>query len=108
MSRYGLDYAYTCPDLDKEISDAKSVIEDHFRDMLEELNPVMANLMYTPEAQEWIDTATNALYSDLESIFENCRSINEDIRSAADQQIAECVSELEGAEYRIKELEEDV
>lgn len=41
--------------------------------------------MYTPEAQEWIDTATNALYSDLESIFENCRIINEDIRSAADQ-----------------------
>lgn len=42
MSRYALDYAYTCPDLDKEISDAKSVIEDHFRDTLEELNPVMA------------------------------------------------------------------
>lgn len=106
MSKYSLDYGFTCPDLDKEIADAKSIIESHFHDTLEELNPVLASLMHTPEVREWIDTATNSLYSDLESIFENCRGINEDIRSAADQQIAECVSELEDAEYRIKELED--
>lgn len=107
MSKYSLDYAYTCPNLDREISDAKDVIRDHFHDTLQELNPVMPELMHTPEAQEWVRVATEALYSDLESIFENCRKINEDIRSAADQQIAECVSELEEAEYRIKELEGD-
>ena len=108
MSRYSLDYGFTCPDLDKEIADAKSVIESHFEDTLKELNPVLYNLMHTPEAREWVSVATEALYSDLESIFENCRSINEGIRSAADQQIAECVSELEDAELRIKDLESEI
>lgn len=108
MSRYSLDYGYTCPDLDREIADAKNIIEEHFHDTLQELNPILSNLMHTPEVQEWVRVATESLYSDLESVFENCRSINEGIRAAADQQIAECVSELEDAEYRIKELEEDV
>lgn len=107
MSRYSLDYGFTCPDLDKEIADAKSLIEDTFYETLQELNPLMENLMHTPEAKEWVKQATDSLYSDLESIFENCRSINEGIRAAADQQIAECVSELEDVEYRIKELENE-
>ncbi len=105
MSRYSLDYALTCPSLDSEISDAKGTIESHFTDTLLELNPLMDQLLHTPELREWIKTATEALYSDLEPIFENCRTVNEDIRSAADNQIAECVNEIEEAEYRIKELE---
>lgn len=105
MRKYNLDYTYTCPSLDSEISDAKGTIEAHFTDMLIELNPLTEQLTHTPELREWIKTTTEALYSDLEPIFENCRKINEDIREAADTQIAECVSELEEAEYRIKELE---
>ncbi len=108
MSRYSLVYAYTCPDLDKEIADAKSVLEDHVEDILVELTPLMGNLRNTPECKEWIQETSNSLYESLESIFENCRSINEDIRSAADSQIAECVRELEDSEEQVKVLEEEL
>ncbi|AUR87492.1 coil containing protein [Vibrio phage 1.101.O._10N.261.45.C6] len=107
MSKYSLDYAYTCPDLDGYIADAKSLIGDHFSDTLVELNPVLEGLENTIQFKEWVEQATLSLYSDLESIFEGCRKINEDIRSAADHQIAECVSELEDAQYRIQELENE-
>lgn len=105
MGKYSLDYGFTCPSIDSEISDAKSIIENHFYEILQELNPLMCGLINTPEAKLWVEEATEALYGDLESVFENCRSINEDIRSAADQQIAECVSELEDLESQIKEYE---
>lgn len=104
MSRYSLNHGYTCPLIDRNISDAKDIINNTFYNTLEELCPVID--MDSPEAREWIKVATENLYSGLESVFEDLRSTNEDLRSAAEQQIAECVSELEEAEYRLQELED--
>jgi hypothetical protein len=104
MSKYQLDYANTCPDIDSEISDAKGVIESHFYGTLRELNPLMEDLMETEPTKLWIKNATDHLYSDLESIFENCRSINENMRAEANRQIAECMTELEEANHTIDNL----
>ncbi|AUR89252.1 coil containing protein [Vibrio phage 1.121.O._10N.286.46.C4] len=106
MSTYGLDYPYTCPSIDGEIRDAKAILESHVEDILQELNPLMAELTHTPEFNAWIKSTVDAMYTDLEPIFENCRGINDDMRSEASRQIAECVSELEDCQQQLRDLEE--
>lgn len=103
-----LDYPYTCPSLDALILDAKFTLEDHVESILYELNPVLEEIPTRDvpvQIKEWIEQQVLAIYSDLEVIFESCRTINEDIRSAADFQIGECIDELEDALNTIQELE---
>jgi hypothetical protein len=106
MRKYSLDHGYTCPQIDEAISDAKAIIEDHFYDTLQELNP-MTN-MESQEAKEWIGIATESLYSGLEPVFEDLRSSNEDLRNSAENQIAECVNELEEARAEIESLKSEL
>ena len=105
MSRYSLNHGYTCPEIDKAITDAKDIIYDTFYATLEELCPVMD--MNSEVARTWIEVATEHLYGGLEYVFEDLRSSNENLRGSAETQITELVNELEELEYKIQELENE-
>lgn len=103
----GLDYPYTCPDLDALINQAKAEIESYVLDTFMENNPVLNVFCNLPkELQDKLDTESQYLYDILDPLFEGSRSINEDIRAAADIQINELQSHLEDLQEEIRDLEE--
>ncbi len=91
----GLDYSYTCPKIDKEIDLVKSTIEDHLKDYIEQLCPLMSTDTILELRSQW----AKEMYDNIESAFETVRETNEDMRKAAENQIGkleEKISELEG------------
>ena len=100
----GLDYSYTCTKINKEIGLVKSTIEDHLKDFIEQLCPLMSADTVLGLRSQW----ANEMYDNIESAFETVRETNEDMRKAAEYQIGkleEKISELEGD---IKTLEREI
>lgn len=102
------DHPYTCPDIDKKISEAKEVIRDHVNDYMMEDVPILRQLCNTPvEVQQEVSVRTDTLYAALEDIFEGVRSTNQDMRSSAESQISELESLNSELQARIDELEQE-
>lgn len=108
MRKYSLNHGYTCPDIDSSIADAKDVLRDYMVDVLVELNPLVEGCLNSPHIKQWLDDTVKSFYSGLEDVFEGVRSTNEELRSSAEHQIVELVSELEEAEATIQQLESEL
>lgn len=103
----GLDYGYTCGEIDSYIADAKGVMRNHFYDVLEEACPLLHNIAKTEKSKEYAE----ALFEDMSDIFESVRKCNEDMRKEADSQIddlEELVSNLEANVADIDSLKGEV
>lgn len=98
MRRIEFDYPITCPRIDKEIERAKSEIENFVFDLLEEACPLLSKERRTELAVDY----GASLYSNLEDAFETVRATNEDMRRAADRQIADLFEEIAALESRVE------
>lgn len=96
------DYPWTCPRIDSCISDAKNNIEDLVRDLISDVSPYVEGESLDKLTKEWSDH----LYSNLEDIFEETRSANEDIRKAAESQISELEDKISDLEEELRSLED--
>ena len=106
------DYGYTCPDINKEISNFKSALSDRLDEIIEELCPIITA---TDTGRIWRTNWEQTIYNDAESCFENVRDCNSNIRDEAERQINAVADErdeyrklYEEAEDRIRELEDEV
>ncbi len=98
----GLDYGYTCPDIDKNIESYKQDIEDNFRHAFENHTDL--------DDDEILAIAKDyayGLYQDFEGSFEAVRATNEDLRKQAEYQIAELETRIENLEWQTQDLQNE-
>lgn len=80
-----LDHPFTCPIIDKQISQFKGELECFVENLLEELNPLYASEQKLKDV--FVATKCKEFYDTVESVFETIRESNSDLRSSADVQI---------------------
>ena len=97
----GLDFSYTCPRIDKAISEAKEIITEYTKDYILEICPYLPDHKADELSKDW----GAGLYDRIADCFEAVRETNEDIRKQADFQIERLESEIEDLKSEIKELE---
>ena len=85
-------YPFTCPKIDSNINEFKSNLECFIHDLILELSP---KYLETADAKLFIQEKQLTFYAENESIFENVRQSNEDIRKSAESQIDEIQNELD-------------
>lgn len=99
-----LDYAYTCPKIDKAISSAKSDIDRFLDDMISEMCPFIDASTRNRISSEYGER----LYSEIKDMFESVRETNEDMRSVADNQIESLKDDIDTLENKVSELEHQI
>ena len=85
-------YPFTCPKIDSNIDEFKSNLECFIHDLILELSP---KYLETADAKLFIQEKQLVFYAENESIFENVRQSNEDIRKSADYQLSAIQVELD-------------
>lgn len=99
----GLDYGFTCPDIDRSIESYKQDIEDNFRHALENHSELKDEKIL-----EIAKDYAYGLYQDFEGSFESVRSTNEDLRKHAEYQIDELEKRIENLECQLDDLTDSV
>lgn len=104
------DYRWTCPEIDYSIAEAKSNLEDGILDILQEASPLLGD----ERIAELAEAYSEAIYKDLEDVFEATRATNEGMRKEAETQvdalegkISELEKEVAGLEAEVARLEEE-
>jgi gas vesicle protein len=97
MRAVGFDYPNTCPKIDKAIAAAKHQINSFLDDLLDEACPLLPKRVRVELTENYADT----LYGQLEDIFEETRSTNEDMRREADSQISGLKNEIDDLEHEL-------
>lgn len=95
------DYAYTCPKINKAISQAKDLLAAEIEDILSEACPLLEVSTRQHAAVNYAET----VYNRIEDLFESVRSTNEDMRKEADHQIGKLETALAEARSEILQLE---
>lgn len=111
------DFRYTCPEIDKNItymtSDLQSVIKAMLDDVLEQIEESGGISEDTKKGiiKDYTEDGVNIV----KSSFEEVRSLNEDMRDAANKQINDLIdlinekdSEIEYLKQEVKELQQIV
>ena len=84
------NYPYTCPKIDKNITEFKDQLYQHIDNLISDHNELFyEQLDKTKQLEKYIQQYVDNLYNDVEQIFETVRSSNSDIRDAAEYQINE-------------------
>ena len=84
------DYPYTCPKIDKNITEFKDQLYQHIDNLISDHNELFyEQLDKTKQLEEYIQQYVDNLYNDVEQIFETVRTSNSDIRDAAEYQLNE-------------------
>ena len=84
------DYPYTCPKIDKNITEFKDQLYQHIDNLISDHNELFyEQLDKTKQLDKYIQQYVDNLYNDVEQIFETVRTSNSDIRDAAEYQINE-------------------
>ena len=100
------DYPYTCPKIDKNITEFKDQLYQHIDSLISEHNELFYEQLYkTKQLEKYIQQHVDNLYNDVEQIFEAVRTSNSDIRDAAECQLStkqNIINDLESEldEYR--------
>lgn len=84
------DFPYTCPKIDKNITEFKDQLYQHIDNLISDHNELFyEQLDKTKQLEKYIQQYVDNLYNDVEQIFETVRTSNSDIRDAAEYQINE-------------------
>ena len=105
-----LDFGFTCPDIDRNIDSAKEVLYNFMLEAYKDLNPVIGDIPDSdlpPSVKEKAKRDADYLYESLEEIFENVRSVNEDMRRSADKQISDLNDTISDLETEVESLRGD-
>jgi hypothetical protein len=97
----GLDFNYTCSIIDKNILGAKDILINNIIDILGDA----CNFLPKETKKELAITYSHDIYKQLEDIFEETRTCNEDMRKQADWQIDNLEDTINDLQEEIKELE---
>ena len=101
----GLDYGYTCPDIDREIKSVKADFYSSIQDILETYN---GQELSEQEIKDISEGLSDDLYRDVETSFEECRSTNDDMRKQAEYQIDELEKRIENLEWQLDDMTNEI
>lgn len=93
-----LDFEYTCPKIDEAIEQMKQEVYDHLYDITVDQHPCLSTVSsheMPKEVVEYIKEHADSMSDTLTELFESLRSLNEDMRDAADNQLAELADIVE-------------
>lgn len=99
----GLDYGWTCGNIDAGISESKEAITDTVKDLLEKYSELDGE-----QIEDIAESESGYLYRELESVFEGVRSTNEDMRKEADRQIDQLEGEVEDLKQQLDCLTSEI
>ena len=100
----GLDYGYTCGDIDDMINYCKSILSDGLSDIISDVCPLLEG----EPKESIIITYVDYIYDELESAFEGTRKTNSDLRDVADRQIDSLESMIEDLKDDVETLEREL
>jgi len=100
----GLDYGYTCPDINRSIDDLKSEIQAILKDMANEICPLLTTEILTTISKGYMPS----IYDIIESYIEDIRQTNSDLRSSAEKQIDDLEDEIDNLKYEVKSLKDEI
>ena len=99
------DYPYTCPKIDKNITEFKDQLYQHIDNLISDHNELFYEQLYkTKQLEKYIQQYVDNLYNDVEQIFEAVRASNSDIRDAAEYQINEKQSIIDCLEAELNQF----
>jgi flagellar hook-associated protein FlgK len=98
------DFSYTCPKIDKAISEAENTIQSYLKDYIIELCPYVSNGKAIELSKNWGST----IYNDISNCFESVRETNEDMRKAAEDQISNLNDTIDDLNNTIKDFEDQI
>lgn len=96
----GLDYRYTCLDIDGSIQDYKDCIKQFLENIIMQCSPLIGEA----EKKDLIEDYLDDFYKEFESSFEGIRETNEDMRKEADSQIGTYEEEILGLKCTVDEM----
>lgn len=99
-------YHYTCPDIDKNIRNFESSLESLLSDLFSDICPPI--FVNSDEACKIKKDYLKYIADEASMYFENVRTVNSDIRDAAEKVVKEGNDRIEELEYTIKELESKI
>tara|TARA_R110000851_G_scaffold226798_2_gene379660 strand:+ start:722 stop:1060 length:339 start_codon:yes stop_codon:yes gene_type:complete len=105
------DYQWTCPEIDRTILQMKEVVEDQVREIIIEQNPILNGVSYSLIPQDVLRQCkehAESLSDEVADLFENLRSLNEDMRSSANTQIEGLQGEIDDLTTQVSELQAEV
>lgn len=85
------DYRYTCPDIDKQISNFKEKMSDYVDEIIDDFSPMFAK---TSESINYREDCLSEIYDFTEDIFEKTRQTNSDMRKEAESQLTQMKEEF--------------
>ena len=98
------DYPYTCPKIDKNITEFKDQLYQHIDNLISDHNELFyEQLDKTKQLEKYVQQYVDNLYNDVEYIFESVRESNSDIRSAAEYQVKEKQDIIDDLESELNE-----
>ena len=98
------NYPYTCPKIDKNITEFKDQLYQHIDNLISDHNELFyEQLDKTKQLEKYIQQHVDNLYNDVEQIFEAVRTSNSDIRDAAEYQINEKQSIIDCLEAQLNQ-----
>lgn len=100
----GLDYEWTCPNIDREIDQFKNTIEGYLEDMIDECCPMLES----KQKDNFIKRYVNNIYYEVKYNFEDVRKTNVDMREKADKQIDQLESEIEDMENELEDRDNQI
>lgn len=100
----GLDYGWTCPDIDRGVDQFKNDIEGYLADMIDECCPMLEG----EQKDKFIKGYVDSMYDNFECNFEDVRKANEDMRKEADNQIDRLESEIEDMKSELEDRDSQI
>jgi septation ring formation regulator EzrA len=100
--RDSFDFGHTCPRIDKEIRKCKERIED---DLTRIIQSICEDISYE-EAWDLAKKHTKEVYPSFEGCFEAVRRTNEEMRDAANGQLADLEDEIEALKDEIEAIKD--
>ena len=102
-----VDFPYTCPRIDRCISDMKTILKDQLEDLVKELNPMFFDSVKVEDRNNYIDGWVGVLYDELEPQIEEVRTTNEELRSSVGSQIEDMEDKVNALESERDVIESD-
>ena len=100
----GFSFDFTCPVINKGIKNIKEQVSDSIINLISDVCPLLSG----QDKDYLVEAYVNEIYENFESCFEDTRSSNEEIRSAAEQQIHDTNLENESLRDEIKDLRDRI
>lgn len=100
----GLDFGWTCPDIDKNIVALEESLTDNIDSILDECCPLLTGEQKSKFIKDWVDHIMVAN----KDLFEDLRKTNSDLRDQAEKQIGDLETKVDELEFDLESANQEI